>query len=148
MGYHVSIIRETSNSAVIRAEEVERLAQKFRASVVAPSIQGSDLEVVIPHSDGELRLSLSKGELWSVSPTPAELSIMIELADDLGALVKGDEGETYRTPIDAYQLANDQESEALSRTIRGRRRRGLAIYSAIIAFFVVMALLVHFIGRR
>jgi hypothetical protein len=54
----------------------------------------------------------SEGELWTSNPSMPLLEPMIELAGYLGARVRGDELETYRTVDDRYIHPDDRELAA------------------------------------
>lgn len=110
MGYHVSIIRTASGRAqpISKDELVKALASMDGRLVIDPA-QPSAVQVVAPAmGDSSPRLLLEDGELWSSSPDDEFINLMIELANKLGARVRGDELETYRTLDDVYNHPDDE----------------------------------------
>lgn len=63
------------------------------------------------HAPGDkqdgLRVWLAEGQLWTLDPDDAALARLIALAGALGARVRGDGGDTYRTPYDTYRHPDD-----------------------------------------
>jgi hypothetical protein len=95
---------------------------------------------------GALQLWFGDGELWTKNPDDAALERMIALAGALGARVRGDEGETYRAPDDAYAHPDDEDDRraaaAVSEQWMRRERRTWMFRGIVVALLVIAA------GRR
>lgn len=151
MGYHVSILRTQSGvSEPIGQDEIRQAISRMNGQIaIAPN--KAELELYLPEQgdDGEA-LWYTDGELWTSNPSDRMIALMIELASHLGARVRGDEGESYRTVNDTYvhpvdilsaKPGSSTESSAGSRPtvrsfIRGARNLLLTV--------VALVLLVHF----
>jgi hypothetical protein len=105
MGYHVAIVRTRDKAPLPIAEaEIERAAATlpgWRYDRAARTLHAE-----LPEDDG-LQLWFADGALWTKNPDGAALARMIALAGLLQARVRGDEGETYRTPHDTYVHPDD-----------------------------------------
>ena len=109
MGYHVKIVRTVSGQArPITRDELERALGAMQGRLVFDAGQSSGTQLYEPaKGDASEILIFDSGELWASTPSDPFLSLMIELADLLGARVRGDELETYRTLDDVYQHPDD-----------------------------------------
>jgi hypothetical protein len=142
MGYHITIMRAQSNPILI--EEVARAIGRMAGRLAFDSDAQPDPQVYEPGKDLESEIMLFEdGELWAKTPSSEFLALMIELAGLLGARVRGDELETYRTVEQTYSHPDDREliaeAEAMSqRMLRQQRRRD---WIARIATVSVLALL-------
>lgn len=109
MGYHVTIVRTSNGQAVpITRDELARAlpAMNGRLDLSPGRPPWSALCQPGKGDAGEL-LFFDDGELWAKTPGDEFVALMIELADLLGARVRGDELETYRTLEDVYQHPDD-----------------------------------------
>lgn len=107
MGYHVAIVRTGTNSGITPAE-VESLGQRFGCALVRNDV-GDVTQASCGIDSEELVLFFDDGELWTKNPNEHVISRMIEIANvfGAGARVRGDEGETYKTPLRSYVHADD-----------------------------------------
>lgn len=123
MGYHVSIIRTSAGQAVpITREELVRALPAMNARLDWSLDREPWTELVEPaKSDDSELLVFTGGQLWASTPSDGLIALMIELADLLGAWVRGDELETYRTPDDLYTHPDDVELLRAARAVHGRR---------------------------
>jgi hypothetical protein len=101
-------------------------------------------------ADG-VALWLSNDELWTKNPTEATLSVMLQFATHLGARVRGDELETYRTPTETYlhpddAAAKDEGKRDTRALIRRTRLKSLALHAAIFGSFALLILLFAKLG--
>jgi hypothetical protein len=111
MGYHVHILRtESGQPRPITQDEVRQAIEPMagRLEIVPDKPEfwlyqpalGEESEIVVFDDSG--------GELWATNPSDPLLELMIELAGYLGARVRGDEYETYRSLDDTYIHPDDQ----------------------------------------
>lgn len=109
MGYHVTIVRTVSGQAhPITRDELERALGAMHGRLALDAGQPAGTQLYEPaKGDASEILIFEGGELWASTPSGAFLELMIELADLLGARVRGDELETYRTLDDVYQHPDD-----------------------------------------
>ena len=149
MSYLVSILRSKNGTFFpIKLEEVRS------------AINGLDdwkyhehERTFVAQNDGKesCALSLEKGELWTKNPSPWALEKMINLAGSLDARVRGDEFETYET-VDRYYIHPDDENikrkaaAAGQELVQASLREQRLIRAAIIGFFVLLGVVVYFIG--
>lgn len=129
MSYHVTILH-TQAGQVRPIDQDELVAAVDRMTgrlAVEPAAQGGP-QVVEPGKgqDSEV-MHFQDGALWAQNPSEPFLGLMIELANLLGARVRGDELETYRTPHDTYQHPDDRAAiaaaQAVSHKLIRKRRR-------------------------
>jgi hypothetical protein len=140
MGYHVTILRTRGKEALpIAEDEIEC------AAATLPGWR-YDRAARTLHGDGGLQLWFQDGELWTKNPDDTTLECMIALAGVLGARVRGDEGETYRSLDDTYAHPDDEDDRRAAAAVSAqwaRRERRIWIFRGI-----VVALLVIAAGRR
>ncbi len=144
MGYHVAIIRTSGeeNDSITLAELQDH------------SARNSDwtLETTESHPSytytGATPLTcwLTDGELWTTNPDEEGLKIMLGLASDLGARVRGDEFETYNDDLTTYNHPDDvkakgQAAESGEELMRKARKRQWKLNLSIASFFIVIALI-------
>ena len=125
MGYHISILRTPSDP--IRMEALVQAIDRMSGRLAFDQDAQPDPQVYQPGKGDESEIMLLEdGELWARNPSEEFLRLMIELAGLLGARVRGDELETYRTPEETYHHPDDSEliAEAaeLSRKMASRQR--------------------------
>ena len=140
MGYHVTILRTRgTRSLPIAGDEIER------AAATLPGWRYDRAERTL-HADSVLQLWFADGELWTKNPDDKALERMIALANALDARVRGDEGETYRSPDDAYAHPDDEDDRRAAAAASAewqRRERRRWIFRGIVAALLVIAA-----GRR
>jgi len=144
MGYHVTILRTRGEQAIpITLEE---------AAAIGTSVPGWRYDekhhaLVSTDSHDSLVLWHSDGELWTKNPEGDAIAKMLVVAGRLGARVRGEEFETYRTPDETYTHPDDaarksrteKESRASSRHFR--RRQWLFNAILIGAFLLIIFIL-------
>ena len=140
MGYHVTILRTRGKASLpIDEDEIER------AAATLPGWR-YDRAARTLHADDGVQLWYQDGELWTKNPDGAAIGRMIALADVLGARVRGDEGETYRSLDDACSHPDDEDAQraahASSDRWRRRERRTWIVRGIVVALLVILA------GRR
>ncbi len=146
MSYHVTILRgQGQRHERIRDEELTQAVASF------PELDyDAAAKEVVYRAEGETRarLFLTRGELWTKNPDRDVLDVMIRLANHLGARVRGDEFETYRTPDDWYIHPDDQGDLERTRKqvniqLRRSKRQSYLIFASVMAFAAVLGLLVN-----
>lgn len=111
MGYHVTILRTAAGSRQpIQPDQVRQAIGRMAGRLeIVPGKE--ELQLYLPQqgADGEaVWYEPGDGELWANNPGDQLLARMIELAGLLGARVRGDQLETYRTVDDTYLHPDDQ----------------------------------------
>lgn len=157
MGYHVSILRRTRDGQPhpITKSEIESFIHSLPGSSIHPDERNKNiLNIVISKSGKEVSwLTFSDdGELWAKNPEEAEIQVMIDIASQLGARVRGDEYETYISPSETYFDKNDlvekEKAEAESvELLRSAGHTQLNIKRAIILIFIVLGGIAFIIGK-
>jgi hypothetical protein len=122
MGYHVTILRTGAGiRQPITEDEVRRaivpMAGRFE---IFPGTEEFSLYQPALGDASEI-LVLSDGELWTKSPGEPFVELMIELAAYLGARVRGEELETYRSLEEVYIHPDDQAEWDLAHPPEPRR---------------------------
>lgn len=109
MGYHVTILRtEAGVRQPITEDEVRSAIVPMAGRLeIIPGAKEWCLGQPGLGDDSEA-LWLDDGELWTKNPSEPFVALMIELAGYLGARVRGDEGETYRSLDDVYIHPDDK----------------------------------------
>jgi hypothetical protein len=145
VGYHVSIIRTSaSHSMPISHAEVVAVPERV------PGWEYSEeKKALISEAEHGAVLWFSDGELWTKNPKEEVLTAMITVASVLGARVRGDELETYRTandwyvhPDDTQHQAKDADSTARGRTRQARGQRWTSRALTVIGFALLTLLLI------
>lgn len=141
MGYHVNIVRTKGRQTIpITKEEVVGLATAFPEWKYDVA---QDALIAVDDSEEPPALWFTDGELWTKNPSNETITSMLALATHLGARVRGDELETYRTTNETYLHPDDaeekEESEAQSRA--WRRREQLKFWTFRVLFICMAALL-------
>lgn len=147
MGYHVTIL-QTSNGEQIPITEDKIVAaiqgsSKFQA---LKDVNGEPIIEIDTGTDPNPCVWHSDGELWTKNPDEATLDGMCELASLLGARVRGDELETYRSSSDVYYHPDDANapSEALNTTkeiVRQTKRRSVVVHFCIFGTLLLLGIL-------
>jgi|AraplaDrversion2_2_1032049.scaffolds.fasta_scaffold92993_2 hypothetical protein len=142
MGYHITILR--APSAPIREEELIEAIGRMPGRLSFDQDAQPDRLVYEPAKGEQSEIMLfEEGHLWTKTPTQEFLRLMIELADLLGARVRGDALETYRTVDETYHHPDDRElieqAAQLSRKLaREQRRRDWMSRFAPFAVFILI----------
>lgn len=125
MGYHVTILRTKAGQPdPITRDEVVRALAPMGGRLAVDHDQPGAMQLVEPSKgDQSELLFMDDGELWAKTPSDAFVALMIELADRLGARVRGDEFETYRALDDVYVHADDAEAVRADQAMVADRRR-------------------------
>jgi hypothetical protein len=111
MGYHVTILRTVGGKRdPIRREEISRLASS-RSDLALEEDAEDRLTISVAQGESGtgIHLFFDRGEIWTKNPDPGALQLMLDLARPLGARVRGDELETYRTVDDHYVHPEDRQ---------------------------------------
>jgi len=111
MGKHVTILR--THSGVRRplepAEIAAALARLDSRYVLMPDAR-TDARLIDPTAPNDADVMfLQAGELWASNPGDALLELMFDLASELGARVRDEELQTYRSVDEAYIHPDDTE---------------------------------------
>lgn len=147
MGSHITIVRtQAAAPAPIAPTEVELALQRLHSPYVLAPDARADARVYDPTRGGDTDvLFLQVGELWVSNPSLQLLGMMIELARELGARVRNDDFETYRTVFETYIHPDDAALAAQARA--GRRR--YAVGAAVpIGVGMLLGMLVVFLRRQ
>ncbi len=125
MGYHVAIVRTDAGQAVpITRDELVRALPAMNARLDWYQARTPWTELYEPaKGDASELLLFEDGELWAKTPSDTFIALMIELADLLGARVRGDELETYRTLDDVYRHPDDDGLRRAAGSMPDTRRR-------------------------
>lgn len=146
MSYNVTIIRtgDGKRRPILR-EEVAGVVES-RRELRATDGDGGTLDVTI-RSRGEDSpvLVWQDGEVWTRNPSVETLQLMIDLATQLDARVRGDELETYRTPAESYVHPDDA---GLVRQVKAATKRSIVRHRLMgflpVLLMVLVALLYSF----
>lgn len=155
MGYHVRILRrQNGNKVPIKRSDIEAVVSaSANLRIEPPRSAAEELYLVITQDGKDISwLPLQQGELWTKNPDQDELQAMINVARLLGARVRGDEFETYRSVNDTYFDLADSEERAKAqqeseRLLRPLRRQESRIRLFIILFFMVLGIIGFFVGK-
>jgi hypothetical protein len=149
MGYHVTILRTSQGKQLpISLEEVVSATSSIDGWRYFDSPQTFEFQ----SKDGSCTLWYQDGELWTKNPEEWQLGVMVALAKQLNARVRGDEWETYDETGIAFQHPDDiplrkegetRSTELLAQSMQEQR----FIRNAIVGFFVVLGVVGFFIGK-
>lgn len=108
MSYHVAIVRTRAGALRPLSKEEVLAAASARPEVHCEVPSGGELTIVLDAADPESPvLWFQDGELWTKNPDEKTLAFMVSFASSLGARVRGDEFETYRTVHETYLHPDD-----------------------------------------
>lgn len=108
MSYHVAIMRTRAGAPHPLSKEEVLAAAPAHPEVRCEVSSDGELTVVLRQADPESPvLWFQDGELWTKNPDEETLAFMVSFASTLGARVRGDELETYRTAQEAYLHPDD-----------------------------------------
>lgn len=149
MSYHIAILRTNGKQAIpITQEEVEGLA----GALPGWEYDANQKTLIAPgRGDETLVLRLDRGELWTQNPTRHAIEQMLLAATHLGARVRGDEFETYRTADETYLHLDDTttkaEAEIKTRAlIRNTRLKSWIFHAILFGGFILLILLFEKLG--
>ncbi|QFT54457.1 hypothetical protein [Microbulbifer sp. THAF38] len=149
MGYHVSILRtEDKVQRNIEISEIHRAISsewKFDTKHKCFEKIGKDNEICV--------LWYSNGELWAKNPSQWAITQMLDLADSLGARVRGDEFETYISNNNTYLHPDDislikKANKAGEDLIKESLSEQKTIRGVFIGFFLLMGAIAFVIGKN
>jgi hypothetical protein len=149
MSYHVTILRTNGERIIpITKEEVVGLAKAFPEWKYDVD---QDALVPVDESDEAPALWFSDGELWTKNPSNDTVTSMLRLAAHLGARVRGDELETYRTATESFLHPDDAEAKAESNAegralIRRTRLKQWTFNAILLGSFILVIVLLKRIG--
>lgn len=143
MGYHVNILRLSGQvEELFTRAEIDALVKSDPSLSAIEDEKGyvtieRDLSVAGAEN---AYLFFHKGMLWAKNPQRSSLQLMLDIADKLGARVRGDENETYITPDETMMHPDDAplfQEEAARRkreNLHSRKVKLLVMLGAIILF--------------
>lgn len=149
MGYHVAIVRTAGAKQIpLTRAEIMGLPITF-PDWRYDAEQEALIEVV--GGDDAPALWASEGELWTKNPSDATLAAMISFATHLGARVRGDEMETYRTVEDSYVHPDDARAVSALKRESGRdfwrwRLKQWAFNAVLLGTFASLIIILKKIG--
>ena len=149
MSYHVAIVRTRNGArAPVSRAEVDALLSARPDLRSRPTDDGG-LEII----RGDTLLVFEHGEIWTKNPDDVTLALLLELAAPLGARVRGDEFETYRTVNETYVHPDDREQAEAARresadVVRQTRARQRRLNAILIGIFVLICLIARWASRR
>lgn len=147
MAYHVTILRTHQGKAdPIGSEEMRELVERMHSAKIEPcSLNDGELDLVIARGEGRsYRFVLQHGRIWTKNPEDDEIQVMIDVATELNARVRGDEFETFRTPTETYihpddRLSLENANAAALQLRRAARRRQWALHLVLVLIFAALA---------
>ncbi|MBQ5947551.1 hypothetical protein [Massilia sp. ST3] len=148
MGYHLTILRSTSDGVIPIALGEAKLAASglgWRFHDDPPGFTR------VAHA-GSCTVWHQDGELWTSSPDEAHLPHLVLLAEVLGARLRGDEFETYDSSAATYSHPHDlrlkQEAIAASEALLAPlQREQRLIRNGIVLFFVLLGAAGYYLAR-
>jgi hypothetical protein len=106
MGYDVSVIRTVSGRRQrFSVDDFSTLARNY------PEWSYDSASETLERRSGDEQgfwMSASAMELTAKEPTERQIELTLEVAHALGARVRGDNLETYRTPTDTFNHPDDE----------------------------------------
>jgi hypothetical protein len=108
MSYHISILRTSGRQTIpITKDEVLGLSSTFQGW----KYDADQNALVLPGENNQaVTLWFTDGELWTQNPNDETITAMLAIADHLGARLRGDEFETYRSVNETYFHPDDVEA--------------------------------------
>lgn len=145
MGSHITIVRSHRGTPrPIGANEVAAALQRMRSPYVLAPDARADARLHDPsRGDDTDVLFLQVGELWASNPSRQLLGMMIVLARELGARVRNDDFETYRTVYETFVHPDDAALAAQARAGRRRHVVGAAVPIGVGMLLGVVVLLLR-----
>ena len=148
MGYHITILRSDGARQIPIAEPEMLELLRSRPDLSFREAEAGHIEFGPADRPAAPLLVWQNGEIWTDGPDEATLSLMLELAERLGARVRGDELETYRTPTETYLHPDDarksgDDAALVKEMLHKRRIRQWRLNMAIFVVFALLFLLVR-----
>lgn len=149
MSYHVTILRTRQGKPQPIGRDEVLAVVGARPELQVEAGKDGTLQITVRERGEERPLLIWEGgELWARDPDPDTLGLLVELAEPLGARVRGDELETYRSATETYTHPDDAAairlSEADVRRLKARSR--VLSYLPPLLFFA-LALLYGYCAR-
>lgn len=147
MGYHVTILRtQKGKPDPITKSEVESLMGIYPGSQLHPDERNREVINVEIVRDGKdvVWLAFQNGELWTKNPGDNEIQAMIDIANHLGARVRGDDFGTFKTLTESYIHPDDQDeyeqahADSRRAIARVKRNRMISWIIKLTAFAVLV----------
>lgn len=148
MGYHLKITRELSPNRVgISLNEISAYFQESQDFKYLP-----ETETWVWNGDGESCLWHTDEVVWTKNPSEDFIKYMIGMAASLNAIVRGDQGEYYRSIDDVFILENGKEisyvdyhNRMVAKNVKARRLKLLKWQFGLIVVMGVLVLLIKFV---
>jgi hypothetical protein len=148
MGYHLTIVRSA------RGRKLPISFDEARAAALALGGWQCDddpQQLTFTTEAGAVTLWHERGTLWTSSPEEGAWPPMLDLAQRLGARLRGDEFETYRSRDETYTHPDDvllrRQADAAGEDVLAQsRRQNDRMRYAVMGFFVLLALVGGLIG--
>lgn len=155
MGYHVAILRTRNGQRIpITENEVDSLVASLSGSRIKLDERNKNVLNVVIAKDGKdvSWLAFQDGRLWTKNPEENEIQVMIDIAKQLDARVRGDEFETFRTPTETFPHPDDRldiqrAEESAKRLRKTARSKQLRLNLALILIFLLLAGLATFYSK-
>lgn len=147
MGYHISVLR-TANGRREPITRTEIEGYVSSSDVLFFRNLDSNICTIGIKGFGEAKsLIWQDGEIWTSDPDKHVLSLMLGMAGDLNARVRGDELETYKTISDTYVHSDDLVEYKKRKSFRRALKynflfKRMAMRIAVVAAFIFVALVV------
>jgi hypothetical protein len=144
MGYHLTILR----TAAGQTQPISRAA--FAAAIAASPgwtmAPGGEAATLTADGQEVLTVWWQAGELSGQPPDDDAVAAMLALAGRLGARLRGEELETYRTPTETYAHPDDAPAKQAAdawgeQAKREARRRGRRLNAVLLGVFLLLVLL-------
>ncbi len=148
MGYHVTILRTKGGEQdPITWDEVTRALATMDGRLAQYTREPGAQELYAPAGGEESEvLFFDEGVLWTKNPGGDFTGLMIELADKIGARVRGDELETYRTVDEEYIHPDDVELVRQMQEASAKREVKRSRWNMAVTTFRVLAVLILLAG--
>jgi len=127
MGYHLNLVSNDTqrDDGFVIGEIREQLAQ---SDVFGVERDRDGYMIVSKDSDNDFAAFFSNGYVFITQTTEKDIKLFLELGEILNARVRGDEGETYKTPTKTYIHKNDKHEEEIDEELR-REIRSAEIFN-------------------
>jgi len=142
MSNHLSIVRSKGGADItIPLADLRRLVLAHPQCQLKTNPDGS-ANLIAQSSEGVFQVYWSPNHLWAERLDERFINPLIEIATLLGARVRGDESESYRSRDDTYIHPDDAAAVAANKTeSAGRDRRRMYWNVARIAILAILAAL-------
>jgi hypothetical protein len=155
MGYHISIVRTRNGGAdPVAKAEVESLIESMPGSRLEHDDRSVNIEKVVFVRDGKevSWLSFQAGRLWTKNPDDDEIEVMIDVAKQLNARVRGDDFETFLSPSETFLHPDDRveiqrREEAAQQFSKSVRSKQSKLNLSIVLIFLLLAGLATYFSR-